>query len=253
MKVNFCKQDLILTQDFGVMPKDENGNWIYPGTHTHDGIDLAAYSYMPDPEFIQPFLGKYVFARWDAPHNPGKGYGQRVIIRIPEGDHFVDLAWAHCGRLMYDGDPYDTDGIFVKEGADSVVGEVFAKMGNTGFVRPSQNGDGRHTHFSAKPVDKNGNPLFPNNGTGGYIDPTKYLKIINSIKKLMELFQIIGEATLAIKDFGGVYHKIETAPEFYPILAANLGLDKVTPTPIAKSVVEANLGKPIRGSVGFGL
>lgn len=107
--------------------KRVRGRKIITHNYSHGAFDLT----IPQASQIKPEIkasgsGRVLFARKD------KEYGKTVVI-----GHTPNLItyYAHL------------DTIDVKEGDMVTTGNPIGKMGKTGYVRRSKNGDGTHSHF----------------------------------------------------------------------------------------------------------
>ena len=129
-----------ITQKFGERPE------VYKqfGHDGHNGVDFGPNG---SDNIYAPFTGiATVLDQGDA------GYGLHIKIT----DNEKECVLAHLSE------------VFIKNGAKVYMGELIAKMGNTGFS------SAKHLHFGLKRL-AGGKVLSPRNGFAGSIDPLPVL------------------------------------------------------------------------------
>ena len=70
-------------------------------------------------------------------------------------------------------------------------------------------------------------------------------------RSIMEILQVVGEATLVVKNLDGKYYQIATAPELYPYVAKILGLEGKAFGTISRAEVDLNLGGDLTAGLSF--
>lgn len=208
-----------LSQSFG------GNKQIYQqfGMEGHNGLDYACLIGTP---VLAVHDGRIEF--YQETTNYGNGYGKNVRLYFEEDGFTWDCVYGHL-------DGYSGVNREVK------AGEVIGYSGNTGFST------GPHLHFGIRKL-KNGQVVDYNNGYLGYLDPMPIFRGRNK----MEIFKILGEETLVVKNLDGKYYTIATKPELYPVVAEVFGFTSTTTfDPVDKATVEANYGGQAKATIAF--
>lgn len=165
------------------------------------------------------------------------GYGLRISQRVDDGKKHYLFVYGHIERLE---NPVDLPYNWNEKGHAVKRGQVIGYVDSTGFST------GNHLHLGMYEYDQNGNKLNSNNGYGGAIDPMPF------IRNKMEIFKILGEETLVVKNLDGKYYPIATGPELYPVVAEVFGFNgNETFLQVERSTVEANFGGYAKATIAF--
>lgn len=170
-------------QGFGENPADY-APIGYPGGH--NGWDILAYQGAP---IVACTSGTVISVATDPVRKGG------IACWIVTPDRKIMHSYGHLQKVL------------VSPGQEVVEGQQIGTMGNTGFVISGGTkywgnapaGKGVHLHFNIVPLNpETMNPLYPNNGTGGAVDPTPYFTDtikpeppISTLQKMVELLRSI--------------------------------------------------------------
>lgn len=144
----------------------------------HNGLDIAAMRGLP---IYASHAG--VVVETETSINRGLCVHLRTELEVETASHT-----GYCKTIYL-----HLQGINVKVGDKIKVGDLLGWADNTG----ASGGD--HLHYGVAPCDINGKKLYPQNGYGGYIDPTPYMQNMSAIDargyivKILEAFAIYGE------------------------------------------------------------
>jgi len=115
----------------------------------HSGIDLGV---PVGTTLYAPFDGKVVI---DKTH---KNYGYNIRVKNDR----LEAILAHCSDFI------------VKNGDEVAMGDPIAYSGGKPGDPGAGFSSGPHLHFAVRHIDKNGTPLYPDNGNFGWEDLFDY-------------------------------------------------------------------------------
>jgi murein DD-endopeptidase MepM/ murein hydrolase activator NlpD len=197
------------------------------GMQGHNGVDIAAPRYTP----IYAAHSGYIVEA-----SASTSYGTKVALYFESDGKEYLLLHGHLDNYKpLPKIPWDIK----YRGKYVAQGEKIGEVDSTGFST------GDHLHWGLYEY-KNGIKLNTNNGYEGSIDPWQFVK-----EHYMEIFQIVGEKTLVVKNMDGKYYIVATDVELYPYVAKTLGLEGKNFTPIEKSEVMANTGGTLEAGLTF--